>query len=343
MRRSESETMTAMSASLSSPISLGIIGCGQIAQAHLEALKNVPEIKPSCIFDINSEALKTTAEKYAIKPMLSIDEIMNDSSVEALIVCTPPATHFELMKQVLGAQKHILCEKPFTICTEESEKIRRMAHQANKIIMMASKFRFVQDVMEAKKLIENNCIGDVILFEIIFCSIVSMEKRWNSDPSISGGGVLIDNGSHAVDIIRYLMGPIKKVYAQVGKKSQRTIVEDTARLHFESETGVIGSVDLSWSLYQNTPVYANIMGTAGTIEIGWQKSTLWNSSEKVSKTFGTGYNKLDAFKAQIRHFAHCIQHKAKPILDIDDAVASVRVIEAAYRSIVDKKWTQIEK
>jgi predicted dehydrogenase len=343
LRRKFKEILQAMSAPLPLATSIGLIGCGQIAQTHLEALKNTPEVKLACLYDINSILLNETAKKYNVKPALSVDEMLLDPSIEAVIICTPPTYHFDLMKKALLANKHILCEKPFTIRTKDSEKIQRMASAANKIVMMASKFRFVQDVMEAKKLIENKTIGDVILFEIIFCSIVNMEKRWNSNPAISGGGVLIDNGSHAVDIIRYLVGPIKNVYTQVGKKAQNTSVEDTTRLHFESERGVIGSVDLSWSLYQNTPVYANIMGTAGTIEIGWQKSTIWNSTERVSKIFGSGYNKLDAFKAQIKHFVECLRHRTQPILNIEDAVASVKVIEAASKSISNHKWIKIKK
>jgi predicted dehydrogenase len=177
--------------------------------------------------------------------------------------------------------------------------------------------------------------------EVIFCSIVDMSKRWNSNPKIAGGGVLIDNGSHAVDVIRYLIGPILSVYAQAGKKTQPIEVDDTARLHFETEDHVIGMVDLSWSLYKHTPNFVNIFGTLGTIEVGWQQSQVWDAKTKTSKVFGNGYKKLDAFMNQMEHFADCIQKKTTPILGIDDAIESVRVIEAAYTSVREKKWLRV--
>ena len=207
--------------------------------------------------------------------------------------------------------------------------------------MMASKFRFVQDVIEARKFVQSGIIGDIVLSEVIFCSVVDMTNRWNADPAVAGGGVLIDNGSHAVDVIRYLVGPIRSVYAQEGKKTQNIRVEDTARLHFETEDHIIGMVDLSWSLYKHTANYVNIFGTKGTLEVGWAQSLIWDAKEKSSKVFGSGDKKLDAFVNQMEHFADCLQGKSRPILGIDDAVESVRVIEAAYTSIREKKWLKV--
>ena len=142
-------------------------------------------------------------------------------------------------------------------------------------------------------------------------------------------------------MIRYLVGPIKSVYAQDGKRAQNMEVEDTARLHFETEENIIGMVDLSWSLYKHTPNYVNIFGTLGTIEVGWAQSLVWDAKTKTSRVFGNGYKKLDAFMNQMEHFTDCIQKKTKPILGIDDAVESVRVIETAYRSIEERKWLKV--
>jgi predicted dehydrogenase len=235
----------------------------------------------------------------------------------------------------------VLCEKPFTTDLKDAEAVKKISARSGTLVMMASKFRFVPDVIEAKKFVESGVLGDIVLSEVIFCSIVNMEGKWHSDPKVSGGGVLIDNGSHAVDVVRYLVGPIKSVYAQAGRKTQRLPVEDTARLHFETEGNIIGMVDLSWSLYKHTANYVNIFGTRGTVEVGWSQSLLWDAREKRSKVFGGGYKKLEAFVRQMEHFADCIQKKAVPILGIDDALESVRVIEAAYTSVRERRWLEV--
>ena len=322
-------------------IRIALMGCGGIAQTHLEAISKVSRVKLETVYDIRPQAARETAEKYSCISAKDPEEIFRNKKIDAVIVCVPPLYHLEIIKQAIAAGKHVLCEKPFTIKLKDALEIEHLSKKSSKLVMMASKFRFVQDVIEARKFVQSGVIGDIVLSEVIFCSVVDMAMRWNSDPEIAGGGVLIDNGSHAVDVIRYLVGPIKSVYAQAGRKTQKIAVEDTARLHFETEEHIIGMVDLSWSLYKHTANYVNIFGTLGTIEVGWQQSQIWDAKQKTSRVFGKGYKKLDAFVNQIEHFADCVQKKADPILGIEDAVESVRVIEAAYTSVREKRWLKV--
>ena len=325
------------------PVSLGLLGCGGIAQTHLEAMARVPRVRLSAVQDLNTQAAQNAAQKYNSRAVLSAEEIFKDPDIDAVLICVPPVTHVEFIKKAIAFGKHALCEKPFTMNVKEAEEIKKLSASSNRLVMMASKFRFVEDVIQARKIVQSGILGEIVMAEVIFCSIVDMQMRWNSNRSVSGGGVLIDNGSHAVDVIKYLVGPIKSVYAQAGKRTQKMEVEDTARLHFETEDRVVGMVDLSWSLYKHTPNYVNIFGTKGTIEVGWGQSQIWNSKEKTSKIFGQGYKKLDAFTRQIEHFADCIDKKAEPILGIEDAIDSVRVIESAYTSIQEKRWLAVRR
>ena len=322
-------------------IHLGLLGCGGIAQTHLEAIAHVGRVKLEAVQDVNAEAAERVSRKYNVSAVTRPEEIFKNKAIDAVILCVPPVYHFDLMKEAIAADKHVICEKPFTLSLKDAEEIKRLSKKSGKLVMMASKFRFVEDVIEARKLLKSGVIGDIVMAEVIFCSIVDMENRWNSSPKVSGGGVLIDNGSHAVDVIRYLVGPIESVYAQAAKKTQKMSVEDTARLHFETEDHIVGMVDLSWSLYKHTPNYVNIFGTKGTIEVGWAQSLIWDAKDKTSRIFGKGYKKLDAFIKQIEHFADCVNKKTTPILGIDDAIDSVRVIESAYTSIQQRRWLKV--
>lgn len=327
---------------MSPSVRLGLIGCGAIAKTHLDAIKRVPRIKLYTICDARPDVAQAAALAHHCRSSVNAADVLDDPLIDAVIICVPPVYHYEILKKAIRTGKHVLCEKPFTVQLSQALEIKKLCQRSQKTMQMASKFRFVRDVIQAKKYAEAVVVGLVVMCEVIFCSIVNMASRWNSDPKISGGGVLIDNGSHAVDVIRYLAGPIKSLYAQVGRKIKDLKVEDTARLHFETNDGVIGMVDLSWLLYKNTDSFLNIFGTHGTIEVGWTKSVVWNSKEKTSKVFGGGYNKLDAFTSELEHFVDCIQKKTKPILTIDDAVESVRVIETAYASIKKSRWLKLK-
>jgi predicted dehydrogenase len=207
---------------------------------------------------------------------------------------------------------------------------------------MASKFRYANDVAEAKRILESGAIGETILFENIFASRVPMGGRWNADPAISGGGVLIDNGTHSVDIARFILGPIVEVSAVEGKRVQGLAVEDTAQMFLRSLDGAMGTVDLSWSIDKAVDAYIGIYGSEGTIQIGWRESR-YRRANGEWVTFGAGYDKVEAMSAQVRNFCRAVTGDEELVITADDAIASVDVVAAAYRSMGRNHWVAVRE
>jgi predicted dehydrogenase len=216
-----------------------------------------------------------------------------------------------------------------------------VAQASGAILTMGSKFRYVEDVIRAKSIVTSGILGEVILFENAFTSRVDMAQRWNSNPKISGGGVLIDNGAHSVDIMRYFLGPIGDVQVIEGKRVQGLSVEDTVRVFVRSKGGVMGNVDLSWSINKELDSYINIYGSNGTISVGWKESKYRQSSSRDWVIFGKGYNKVQAFRSQLENFARTIRGEDRLLITAEDALASVQVIEAAYSSIKQHNWMPV--
>jgi len=168
-----------------------------------------------------------------------------------------------------------------------------------------------------------------------------MTNRWNSNPKVSGGGVLIDNGAHSVDIMRYFLGPIGDVQVIEGKRVQGLSVEDTVRVFVRSKGGVMGNVDLSWSINKELDSFINIYGSNGTISVGWKESKYRQSSSRDWVVFGKGYNKVQAFRSQLENFARTIRGEDRLLITAEDALASVQVIEAAYASLKQHNWMPV--
>jgi predicted dehydrogenase len=207
---------------------------------------------------------------------------------------------------------------------------------------MASKFRYVQDVVRAKSLVASGSLGELLLFENVFTSRVDMSSRWNSRPEISGGGVLIDNGTHALDLMRYFLGALAEVHVVEGKRSQNPLVEDTVAVFVRSVSGVIGNIDLSWSVAKHRDSYLDIYGSHGAISVGWKESKHLNYSRGEWVVFGHGYNKLQAFHDQIENFSRAIRGQEPLVITDEDAIASVHVVESAYRALHRNQWVSVE-
>ena len=320
---------------------IGLVGCGRIADTHLEALAKVPECRLVAVCDLRQEQARSAAARYGVEAHGDHRPLLEAGAVDAAIVCTPPDTHTGIAGALLDAGVHVLCEKPLAVTAAEAGALVARAEAADRLLMMASKFRYVDDVIKAKGIVDSGILGDVILYENVFCSKVEMGGRWNSDRTVGGGGVLIDNGTHSVDIARFLLGPIVEVQAEEGRRVQGLEVEDTCRLYLRTAEGAMGAVDLSWSIHKERDAYIEVFGPEGALSIGWSASK-YRQSEKLDWIpFGQGYDKLAAFTRQLRNFVGSIRGSEVPLITAEDSLESVRVIEAAYRSMEINKWVPV--
>ena len=319
----------------------GIVGAGAISQGYAQAFQTCDECVVVGVADVRSEAAASLAEVLGCPAFESHDKLASECDLDAVLVCTPPASHPEIALHFIEQGIPVLCEKPFAINSAEAIRVVEAARAKGVKITMASKFRYVDDVIKAKQIVDSGILGEVVLFENAFTSWVDMSKRWNSNPAISGGGVLIDNGTHSFDIARYFLGPLAEVHVMEGKRSQNLPVEETVRVFVRSAKGVIGNIDLSWSINKELDRYISIYGTRGAIWIGWKESKYRQSSSPDWVRFGDGYDKVGAFRNQIVNFANAIKGEDRLLIDTTDALASVEVVEAAYESLRENHWTPV--
>ena len=322
-------------------VRVGLVGAGGIAQAYAQAFETCETAELVAVADIRPAAAVAMAEKAKCKSFESYQAMADGAALDAVIVCTPPSTHPEICIHFLQKKVHVLCEKPMSITSKSAREMKAAADEQGVILTMASKFRFAEDVVKAKSIVASGILGEIVLFENAFTSRVDMTSRWNSNPTVSGGGVLIDNGTHSVDIMRYFLGPIAEVQVVEGKRIQGLPVEDTVRIFARSTSGVMGNIDLSWSINKELEHYIRIYGSQGTISIGWKESKYRQTSGQDWIVFGNGYNKVQSFRSQLENFAKAIRGQEPLIITADDGIASVEVIEAAYAALNQNNWRPI--
>jgi predicted dehydrogenase len=327
---------------MTDPVRFALVGAGGIAQSYAQAFEDCPDGRLVAVADVRTETARALAERFNCPHYRSHEELDGQADgFDAVIVCTPPNTHEAISTYFLEQRRHVLCEKPFTLDSPSARRLLAAAGRAGVLLTMASKFRYVEDVLRAKSIVESGILGEIILFENAFTARVDMAGRWNADPVVSGGGVLIDNGAHSVDLMRYFLGPLADVQVIEGKRVQGLAVEDTVRIFVRSVGGVMGSIDLSWSINKELDSYLNIYGSYGTVAVGWKESRYRQQSSRDWIVFGKGYNKVQAFRSQITNFARAIRGEERLRITAEDAVASVEVIEAAYHSLREQRWRDV--
>ncbi|HET6895107.1 MAG TPA: Gfo/Idh/MocA family oxidoreductase [Candidatus Baltobacteraceae bacterium] len=323
------------------PLRFAIVGTGGIAAAYEAAFRTLTRARVTAVCDVRMSAAEAFAGRIGCDAFASPEYLVRYGHFDAAVVCTPPATHEAVATLLLEHGKHVLCEKPLATTVPSAWRMLEAARRNDSVLTMASKFRYVADVRKAHDLVAQGTVGDLIFVENAFTSRVDMRNRWNSDASVSGGGVLIDNGTHAVDVLRYFLGNLRDVQIVEGLRIQGLPVEDTVRLFVHNDTGVMGSSDLSWSIDKELESFLRIYGSEGTIVVGWAQSKYRRRDEREWQTFGNGYDKVQAFCAQIENFCDALEGRCELVITARDALASVEVIRAAYAALERARWERV--
>lgn len=317
-----------------SPVRLGVVGAGAIARTYAELLapgSGRDAVRTTGVVDLDPLAAAEWAARVGCRALTDPVALL-DRQVEAVVLCTPPSTHAPLAELFAEHGVAVLCEKPLSTDAATAAAMAETASRHGALLAMAAKFRFCADVRRAGAMVELGAIGRVQRIEVSFTSRSDMRDRWNSRPAISGGGVVIDNGTHAVDLVTWIAGPVRDVLATEPSRLSGQEVEDTARLELRTERGVDATVELSWNADAARPDFLRVLGTGGELRVGWQTS-VWRTNGGEWQTIGTGYSKHEAMGGALDQFVRAVRGIEAPEVPALEAARTAAVIDAAYRSL----------
>jgi predicted dehydrogenase len=324
------------------PIRFAIVGAGSIAVAHAAAIRTIAGARLVGVTDTNLAVGQAFGTLHETTVFESIDALIDGARPGIIVICTPPSTHRDLALRAIAAGCHVLCEKPLALDPVSATEMLDAAADAGLILTMATKFRYVADVIRARNMIKLGVLGRIELITNEFRSPVSMETRWNSNPSLSGGGVFIDNGTHSVDVLRYLAGPLESISVTAEASKGALIVEDNAQALVRCSSGTFARIELSWAQPAASPYYVQIVGTQGRVAIGWKESLFRLGRENDWRPLGTGYDKLAAFEGQYQNITDVLAGRATIEVGRDDALSSVRAVAAGYASMKNRRWESVD-
>ncbi len=313
-------------------IRIGIVGCGQIGRWHLDSYKKNPQAKVVGVADTDFKRAEAFAKEVGATPYSSHTEMIVGKVLDGVSLCTVPSSHKDIVVDLLNAGIHVLCEKPLAVSLKQADEMTKKADETKRLLLTAFKFRFFDEVIKAQTLINQGGLGKVVSFRLMFGGYLDMTGSWFVQKQLSGGGVIMDNGPHAVDLVRFLFGDIRSVVAHAARY-QKIEVEDSALLMFHMKNGAIGSVDLTWSNGVPSKHYMEIYGENGTMLLDYDglsyRFKSWNEWKREPNTVDV----RTAFGRQINHFIDAIRGVDRLRLDSEDGWMSQLAIERAYQSL----------
>jgi len=319
---------------------VGIIGLGHAGRIHLEGWRVIAGVEVGAVAD-RAPAVRAWAREAGLRAYGDPLDMIARERLDAVSICTPPVAHAQLAIACLERNLNVLCEKPLALNRRDALRMLRAAAHMRRHLLLATKFRHVPDLERGRELIAAGAIGEPVAFEIDFSSRVDMTQRWNGRRPLAGGGVVIDNGCHAFDIVAFLFGSVTRVHATRLKQVQALSVEDSATVLVAAGHGLIGRIDLSWSLATGRPTYVTVYGSRGTLEVGWRGSRLVREGQ-APEVIGPGYDRQDAHRRMLLAFADLVDGMGRPWISPGECVRTVAAVEAAYRSVASGGWVTVD-
>ncbi|MHA1264945.1 MAG: Gfo/Idh/MocA family protein [Candidatus Helarchaeota archaeon] len=328
-------------------IGVGIIGAGAIGYVHIQGYQSSGQADVLGIVTRTEEHAKSTAEKFGIPSWYTdYHELLQRDDIKAVSVCTPNYLHAQIVIDAAKAGKHILCEKPLTTSLEEAERMVTIAKQEKVFLMNPSHQRFIPVLENVKAILDE--LGQITFVRYRFAhqgpykswSAMSKEK-WFYDPEKAGGGVLLDLGPHALDLLDWFLGDVQVVQSAILKTfALPTKNEDTAVVLLQYKNGTIVELDTSWA---SNPEFNEfqIYGTNGTIKVDmWERTPIEFMPRKLKRnkkikerSFEGLFNQVSVSQRKMIHyFVDRIQKNKEPEMTGELGKKILRIILACYDS-----------
>ena len=335
-------------------ISLGIIGCGRATQQfHLPALRFVPAIKVAALADVDLSRVEIAARQFpSARRYSEPSELLADSELNSVAICTPPQTHAELALAVLAADKHVLVEKPLAVTIADGERMLHGAERSNKIAAIGFNLRYHRLVRRAREVIASGALGEIHQMITMWGSQMQNDSRmpaWRRLEA-SGGGALFEIGIHHIDACAFLL---EDKIDNVQMLERSDVCEDEsvsllARTHggvlisssFSQVTApfnefrIVGDRGvLSFSLYHSGSfAIANLSQPSFGLRHRLNRLNRLREFPKLFRIARSGGDYLLSYRKQWNRFAAAVRGESAPASSFADGLSALKVVHAALAS-----------
>lgn len=333
-------------------IRIAIVGCGRVSKNHFSSIdmhKNELDLVAVC--DSDAQVLKTITQQYAVKGYEKLADMLAKEQLDVISICTPSGLHAKQVIEVSEAGIHVITEKPMATRWEDGVNMVKACDKAGVQLFVVKQNRRNATIQLLKRAIEEKRFGRIHMVHLnVFWSRPQSyydQAKWRGTWEFDGGAFM-NQASHYVDLIDWLIGPVEKIQAMMGTLGRDIEVEDTGVLNIKWRNGAMGSMNVTMLTYpKNYEGSITILGEKGTVRVGgvavnkiqhWEFSNqkdydhqVQNASYQTTSVYGFGH------PLYYKNVIDVLRGDAEPETDGREGLKSLEVLIAAYLSARDGK------
>ncbi len=324
-----------------------IIGCGAIHRLHANALQTIPNAQLTAVVDNIKYRAEDAAEMYGCPMYVDYHDVLSDESIDVVHICTPHHLHYSMTMDALEAGKHVLTEKPIATRVSDAEAMVSKAVQVGRRLGVTFQNRYNPNSRRAKELLEEGVLGDILGLKglVIWHRNESYynSEDWRGSWDLEGGGVLINQAIHTVDLMQWLGGPVTSVSGQIATHALSDFieVEDMASGFLKFANGASGVFFATNDFSANCPVEVEIHGTKGSLIVRGDDlllngelvdiQSVTGQTVKNKSYWGLGHQDL------ISSFYTALESNSREYVPGEEGLKALAIIKGFYHSALKGK------
>ncbi len=332
-------------------INIALVGCGRISKNHLQAIEQHPDLNLAAVCDIDEQATYAASQQYKVEMYTNLDEMLQNSNIDVVTLCTPSGLHPLQAIKIAKAKKHIITEKPMATKWQDGLDMVKACEESGVRLFVVKQNRLNATMQLLKKAIDNNRLGKIYMACVNvfwtrpqdYYDQANWRGTWHLD-----GGAFMNQASHYIDLIHWLMGPVQSVQAMTSTLARQIEAEDTGVMNLRWQNGAVGSINVTMLTYpKNFEGSITILGEKGTVRIGGvavneiQRWEFADEHEDDAKVKEANYQTTSVYgfghPLYYDNVVKSLQGKEKPLVDGREGLTSLELLIAAYRSARDSK------
>ncbi len=336
---------------------VAVIGAGNIAAAHVHAVKAQSGARLTGVASRTSAKATALADRLGVRAYGSVEQAVSDPVVDVVAVCTPSGSHLEVAELAIRAGKHVVVEKPLEVTVDRARRVVNAADEAGVVLATIFMSRFADANAYVKRAVDEGRLGRLVQGDAYVKWYRDQayydSGAWRGTKALDGGGALMNQAIHQVDLLLWVMGPVAEVFAYADTLTHDTIeVEDTLVAVLRFANGALGSVSAATSLWPGRPKALHVHGEDGAaiveddVLVDWRTRT-GGDEERAAvlaefgglATGGAADPTAISYENHARQYADllaALEQGRKPVVDGREGLRSVELIEAIYRSIAER-------